>query len=89
MLPIILLGSSNLKKITMIGKWILIIGGILVAVGAVLWLLESVGVPLGRFPGDIRMKGEGWSFRFPLVTCLILSIALTVLLNVVVWMFRR
>jgi hypothetical protein len=61
----------------MIGEWILFIGGMLVTVGAVLWLLESLGVPLGCFPGDIRMNGEGWSFRFPVVTCIVLSIVVT------------
>ena len=52
----------------MIGKWILIFGVVLVVVGAVVWLVESLGLPLGRLPGDIRMRGEGWSFSFPIVT---------------------
>ena len=65
----------------MIGKWILIFGVVLVVVGALVWLVESLGLPLGRLPGDIRMRGEGWSFSFPIVTCIIVSIVLTVLLN--------
>jgi hypothetical protein len=43
----------------MIGKWILIFGVFLVVVGAVVWLIESLGLPLGRLPGDIRMRGHG------------------------------
>jgi hypothetical protein len=35
------------------------------------------------------MRGEGWSFSFPIVTCIIASIVLTVLLNLVLWFFRR
>ena len=37
----------------MIGKWILIFGVVLIVVGAVVWLVESLGLPLGRLPGDI------------------------------------
>jgi hypothetical protein len=47
----------------MIGKWILIFGAVLIVVGATIWLIESLGLPLGRLPGDIRMRGESWSFH--------------------------
>jgi hypothetical protein len=73
----------------MIGKWILICGVVLILVGAVIWLVESLGLPLGRLPGDIRMRGEGWSFYFPIMTGIVLSIVLTVLLNLLFWFFRR
>lgn len=55
----------------MIGKWILIFGVVLVAVGALVWLSEALGFPLGHLPGDIRMRGEGRSFYFPLVTSIV------------------
>ncbi len=73
----------------MTGKWILIFGVVLVVVGAVIWLVESLGLPLGRLPGDIRMRGEGWSFYFPVVTCIVVSIVLMVLLNLGAWFWRR
>ncbi len=73
----------------MIGKGILIFGVVLIVVGAVVWLVESLGLPLGRLPGDIRARGEGWSFSFPVVTCILVSIVLTVLLNLFLWFFRR
>ena len=71
------------------GKWILIFGVLLVVVGAVVWLIESLGLPLGRLPGDIRMRGQDWSFQFPIVTCIVASIVLTVLLNLLFWFMRR
>ena len=81
--------SQRRNGIGMICKWILIFGIFLVVVGAVVWLVESLGLPLGRLPGDVRMRGEGWSFSFPIVTCIVISIVLTVLLNVFLWCFRR
>ena len=73
----------------MIGRWILIVGVVLIVVGAVVWLIESLGLPLGRLPGDIRMRGEDWSFHFPIVTSIVVSIVLTVLLNLFFWFWRR
>lgn len=75
--------------LAMIGKWILILGVVLVVVGSLIWLLESLGLPLGRLPGDIRMRGEGWSFSVLVVTCIVVSIVLTVLLNLFFWFLRR
>ena len=49
----------------MIGKWILILGVVLVAVGAVVRLIESLGLPLGRLPGDIRMRARAGRSIFP------------------------
>jgi len=75
--------------VTMIGKWILIFGVVLVVVGAGVWLIESLGLPLGRLPGDIQMRGKGWFFSFPIMTSIIVSIVLTVLLNLLFWFWRR
>ena len=51
---------------SMIGKWILIFGVVLILVGTVVWLIESLGLPLGRLPGDVRTFGcEGRAGPFP------------------------
>jgi len=73
----------------MLGKWILVFGVVLVAVGAAIWLVEHWGLPLGRLPGDVRLRGEGWSFYFPITTSILVSVVLTVLLNLVFVFFRR
>jgi hypothetical protein len=73
----------------MVGKWVVIVGMVLVVVGAVVWLVESLGLPLSRLPGDIWMRGEGWSFFFPIVTCIVVSVVLTVLVNLFFWFSRR
>ena len=46
------------------------------------WLRK---LPLGRLPGDIHIVKEGFSFHFPIVTCLVISVLLSFLL----WIFRR
>ena len=63
-------------------------GKLLVFLGlgiAGLGLLMMFGVPIGRLPGDIYVKRDGFSFYFPLTTSIILSIVLTLVLA----FFRR
>lgn len=67
-----------------LGKSLVLIGLILVVIGALLWSGYGRGW-LGRLPGDIHYHRGNFSFYFPLVTCLIVSIFLTLLL----WIFRR
>lgn len=63
---------------------ILILIGIAIVVIGVLWpWLSKLG--LGRLPGDIVVRREGFSFYFPIVTCLILSAVASLLF----WLFRR
>ena len=65
------------------GKIVILIGLATVALGATLlwapWLLSW----FGRLPGDIRIDRDGVSFRFPLVSMLLVSILLTVLFNLI------
>ncbi|MGB9886845.1 MAG: DUF2905 domain-containing protein [Moorellales bacterium] len=63
-----------------LGRSLVIMGVLLVLVGAVLWIGPRLG-PLGRLPGDIMYQRGSFTFYFPLVTCLLLSLVLTVLLN--------
>ena len=71
-----------------IGKWLVIAGAGLVVAGAILWLAGRLGLPMGNLPGDIKVDHGRVSFRFPLVTCIILSIVLTVIMNIVLHRFR-
>jgi len=67
-----------------LGKFVVIIGIIMTLVGLVMW---SGFAPkwLGRLPGDIWIEREHSAFYFPIVTCIILSIVLSLLLSI----FRR
>lgn len=66
------------------GKFLVVIGLLLVAAGAVIWSGVGRGW-VGRLPGDIHYARGNFSFHFPIVTCLLLSILLTMLL----WLFRK
>ena len=67
-----------------LGRFVVIIGVVMTLVGLVIW---SGFAPkwLGRLPGDIRIEREHSAFYFPIVTCIILSIVLSLLLSI----FRR
>ncbi len=60
------------------GRMLVIFGVVLVAAGAVLLLGARLPFRLGRLPGDIVYQGRHTTFYFPIVTCLLLSLGLTV-----------
>jgi ribose/xylose/arabinose/galactoside ABC-type transport system permease subunit len=67
-----------------LGKLLVAIGVIVVLVGVLVWTGVGRGW-LGRMPGDVHYSGNNFSFHFPIVTCLLFSIVLTV----VMWLLRK
>ncbi|MCD6169715.1 MAG: DUF2905 domain-containing protein [Candidatus Latescibacteria bacterium] len=63
-----------------IGKFIIIVGILLVITGMLIASVDKLPF-LGRLPGDIFVRKGNFSFYFPVVTCLVLSVVLTILLN--------
>lgn len=72
-----------------IGKILVVVGIVAVIIGGALWGLGRLGLPLGRLPGDIHVERDGLSVYFPLTTMILVSIVLTVLLNIIVRLFRK
>lgn len=66
-----------------IGRALILIGVAIVLIGLLWPWLSKLG--LGRLPGDIVVRRDGFSFTFPVVTCLIVS----VLASLLFWLFRR
>lgn len=64
-------------------RYLMIGGIILFLIGGGAYLASKFGIPLGRLPGDIRIEGENGSFYFPLTTSILVSIILTILLNII------
>ncbi len=68
-----------------LGRTLIVVGLLIVAVGVVLTVAPRMPW-LGRLPGDILVQRERFTFYFPIVTSIVVSIVLTVLLNL---FFRR
>ena len=67
-----------------LGKFLVIIGAVIVVVGVILWSGIGTGF-LGKLPGDIRVERGNSVFYFPIVTCIIISIVLSLIFS----LFRR
>ena len=67
-----------------LGKLLVILGLVVVAVGLLLWSGMGKGW-FGRLPGDIHYSKGNFSFYFPIVTCILLSL----LLSLILWLFRK
>ncbi len=60
-----------------LGKLIIVLGVVLVAVGLLFVLLARTQLPIGRLPGDIIYRRRNFTFYFPLATSILLSIVLS------------
>lgn len=73
-------------------RQVLIIAGVVLLVAGLAWPLISrllAFLYLGELPGDIRVERPGFSFYAPLGTGLLISIILSVLLTLIMWLWRR
>lgn len=67
-----------------IGRFLVVIGVVVVVIGLLMW----TGITpkwLGRLPGDIRIERGNFSLYFPIVTCVVVSLILTLIFS----FFRR
>ena len=68
-----------------LGRALLILGAVSAIVGALFFFGGELPLRLGRLPGDIVHRGEHTTFYFPVVTCLVISVVLSILL----WLFSN
>jgi hypothetical protein len=68
-----------------LGRTLLILGAVSVAAGALLFFGGRSPFRLGRLPGDVIHRGEHTTFYFPIVTCLVIS----VVVSIVFWLFSN
>ena len=62
------------------GKTLILLGAVLMVLGVVFLVAPKIPF-LGKLPGDIHLRGKNWSFSFPVVTCIVISVVLTLILN--------
>jgi hypothetical protein len=63
-----------------LAKGLIVLGGIILLIGIVMLLAGKIPF-LGKLPGDLSIKKDNFSLYFPVMTCIVLSILLTVILN--------
>jgi Protein of unknown function (DUF2905) len=68
-----------------LGKTLLVLGGLIALAGAFFYFGGKLPFRLGRLPGDIVHEGEHSTFYFPITTCIVLSVGLSLLL----WLVSR
>ncbi|NPA93234.1 MAG: DUF2905 domain-containing protein [Chloroflexi bacterium] len=71
-----------------LGRWLMFLGALLFVLGGLLVVLARWGVPLGRLPGDFVFRRGNVTCIFPLATSILVSLALTVILNLLARWFK-
>jgi hypothetical protein len=71
------------------GKWFIYAGLGLIIIGLLIWLGSKIGISFGKLPGDIHVQKEKFSFYFPIVTSIIVSVVLTLVINLIFWFLRK
>jgi hypothetical protein len=72
-----------------LGKTLMLVGGGFLIAGGIIYLLAWFRVPLGKLPGDIIIRFENISCVFPLATSILISVLLTIILNILARTFKR
>ena len=67
------------------GKWIVLAGVLIIVIGALIYFFYDKLNWLGKLPGDIRIERENFRFYFPITTMIIISVIITLLVN----LFKR
>jgi hypothetical protein len=68
-----------------LGRTLIVLGLMIVALGLVLTFAGRLPFRIGRLPGDIHIQGKNSTFYFPLMTCIVVSL----LISLVMWIARR
>jgi len=69
-----------------IGKWLILAGLVIALTGTFIMILGKIG--FFKLPGDFQLGGKNWRVYFPIASCIVISIALTVILWLIHY-FRR
>jgi hypothetical protein len=63
-----------------VARMLVMLGVALVVIGGIVMLLGRTGLPLGRLPGDIVYRGKSSTFYFPLASCILISVVISIVL---------
>jgi hypothetical protein len=71
-----------------LARTLMLVGIAVFLIGGGVYLAAKFGIPLGRLPGDIHIEGRNGSFHFPIVSSILVSILLTILVNLIGRLFK-
>ncbi|TME71490.1 MAG: DUF2905 domain-containing protein [Chloroflexi bacterium] len=74
-------------ELSQLGRVLVVAGAAVLFLGLLLVVADRVPL-VGRLPGDITLRGNGWTLYAPLATSIVLSVLLTVVLSLVAWVRR-
>jgi len=74
-------------ELSQLGRVLVLVGAAVLFLGLLLVVADRVPL-VGRLPGDITLRGNGWTLYAPLATSIVLSVLLTVVLSLVAWVRR-
>jgi len=77
--------SVAMEPMQQLGRLLLAVGAMLILIGALFYFGPRLPLRLGRLPGDIVHRGEHGTFYFPLVSCLVISVVVSLIL----WLINR
>lgn len=72
-----------------LARTFMLAGIALFLIGGGIYLAAKFGIPLGRLPGDIRIEGEHSGFYFPITSSILVSVVLTILLNIILRLLKK
>jgi len=76
-------------ELSLVARIVALFGLILLIVAGLLFLLDRLDLPLGNLPGDIKLKRGNFTCAVPLVSSLIISVVMTVILNIVLYFLKK
>ena len=71
-----------------LGRVLIALGLVILGLGLVLTFADRVPL-LGRLPGDVTLRGDGWTVYAPIATMIVVSVILTLAVNAIGWLQRR
>ena len=74
-------------ELSQLGRALVLIGAAILFFGLLLVVADRVPF-IGRLPGDITLRGDGWTLYAPLATSIVLSVLLTAVLSLMAWLRR-
>ena len=76
-------------ELSQVARIVALFGLVLLVVAGILYLLDRLDFPLGNLPGDIKLKRGNFTCSVPIVTSLIISVVLTLILNILSYFLNK